>query len=379
MAEDSRIAVVGVSTRTFCGVHDHATLLAGALEHDGLHCSEHWLQSSASSLAAAHAEFRSFADALRRGLERERPDAILLHYSVFAFSHRGVPLFVAPVLAPLRHARVPVIAIMHELAFPWGEGGAQGIVWAASQRAALIAVVRASQAVVVTADFRAQWLGSRRWLPARPLAVAPVFSNLPAPTAEPPNTRATPLLGVFGYAIDRSSVRLVLDAVRQLSDSGVQLQLRLLGSPGPDSDAAEMWRATARELGVGEALSFSGTLSPQELSNALASSDILLYADPTGPASRKGTLAGSLASGRPLVALEGRRSWSLLLDADAAMVVPRSAGSLADALRRLIADPAEREALGDRARRFAADTMSVASTAEIVERFIAQPPSAAAR
>jgi glycosyltransferase involved in cell wall biosynthesis len=373
------VAVVGVSTRPFCGVHHHATLLAGALEHDGVACSEHWLRSSAGSLRGAQAEFRSLAAELGREVDPERADAILLHYSVFAFSHRGVPLFVAPTMAALRRTRVPVIAIMHELAFPWGQAGAKGVVWAASQRAALIAVVHASQAVIVTADFRADWLRTRRWLPSRPVAVAPVFSNLPAPTIGPPAGRTTPVLGVFGYAIDRASVALVLDALGRLLRSGVQLQLQLLGSPGPASAAGEMWSAMAHSMGVGEALSFSGTLPAQEISDALASSDILLYADPTGPASRKGTLPGSLASGRPLVALEGRRSWSLLLDADAARVVPRTAAALADALAVLIADPASRAALGERGRSFAEDTMGVARTAEIVGRFLAQAPRAAAR
>lgn len=374
MAESARIAVVGVSPRPICGVRDHATLLAGALEHEGVSCTAHWLQSSERSLAGSRAEMRAWIEGLAHAIEADRPDAILLHYSVFAHSYRGIPLFVPPMIAALRRTGVSVITIMHELAFPLWQGGLKGAVWAATQRAVLIDVVRASSAILVTIDFRAQWLLSRPWLPKRPVAVAPVFSNLPAPTVGPPGDRTVPVVGLFGYALDATTVALVLDAVRQLSDRGVAVQLRLLGSPGRDSAAGETWTQMAHARGVSDSLSFSGTLSAQELSDALGESDMLLYVDPMGPASRKGTLAGSLASARPLIALEGRRRWQQLLDADAARVIPRTSTALADAAQALLADGDAREALGRRGGRFAEDVMGVARTAEQVIGFLDELP-----
>jgi hypothetical protein len=366
VAEKARIAVVGVSPRPICGVRDHATLLAGALEREHVSCTWHWLQSSERSLAGSRSEMRAWIEGLAGDLEAGRPDAILLHYSVFAHSYRGIPLFVPPMVAALRRTGIPVITVMHELAFPLWRGGLKGAVWAATQRAVLIDVVRASAAILVTIDFRAQWLLTRPWLPKRPVAVAPVFSNLPQPTVGPPGDRAVPLLGLFGYALDTATVALVLDAVRELSDRGVDMRLRLLGSPGRDSAAGEMWAAMAHSRAISDSLSFSGTLSAQELSDALAESDILLYVDPMGPASRKGTLAGSLASARPLIALEGRRRWQQLIDEDAARVIPRTSTALAEAIRSLLADGEAREALGRRGGRFAVDTIGVARTAEKV-------------
>jgi len=238
--------------------------------------------------------------------------------------------------------------------------------WAATQRAALVEVMRTSSAVIVTADFRAEWLSSRPWLPSRPIAVAPVFSNLPPSAAEPPPDRVVPVLGLFGYTLDPPTVSLVIDAVCRLKQRGVRLQLMLLGAPGSSSSVARIWTEAAASRGVAQALSFSGTLSAQELSDALAGADILLYADRSGPASRKGTLAASLASGRPVIALEGRRGWQQLLDSDAALVVGRTPDALVGAVEALLVDRSARDALGARGGAFAEQAIGVARTAEVV-------------
>jgi glycosyltransferase involved in cell wall biosynthesis len=361
-----RLAVVGTSNRPVCGVRDHALLLAEALELDNASCSLHWLTSGEQSLWAARSRVRAWTGELAAQLQRDRPEAVLWHYSTFAYSHRGVPVFVHPTIAALRRSRVPVISIMHELVYPWRRGGLRGGAWAVTQRAVLVEVMRASAAVLVTADFRAEWLASRRWLPRRPLAVAPVFSNLPRSEAAPPADRATPVVGLFGYSLDPATIALVADALRALWDRGVQSRLTLLGAPGPRSGVAAAWLRVAQSRGVGSALSFSGVLPDQELADALAACDVLLYADMMGPASRKGTLAASLASGRPVVALEGRRRWAELLESSAARVVARTSGDLTEALQALLLDERSREALGARGRAFAEHTMGVSRTAEVV-------------
>ncbi len=412
-------AAVGISTRPVCGVRDHAEVLAEALERQQVACSLHWLARGeshlahsdgssvrandfpgrgddspargdgslargAGALAQAHAEVGAWTRRLADELEHERPDAVLWHYSVFAYAYRGLPLFVPPTLAVLRRAGVPVVTVMHEPAYPWLQGGLRGCAWAATHRAVLAPVVRASAAVLVTADFRAQWLTSRPWLPRRPVAVAPVFSNLPAPTpsaqppanratpADPSANRATPTVGLFGYAFEQSSIALVLDALRLLRDRGCAVRLTLLGAPGPSSAAGRAWSAAAESRGVASQLSLSGVLSAQALSDALAACEILLYADPTGPASRKGTLAASLGSGRPVVALEGRRRWPELLGSGAAHVAPRSRRALAESIETLLGDEDTREALGARGRAFAGHTMSSAHAAEVVRGLLGE-------
>ncbi len=151
-------------------------------------------------------------------------------------------------------------------------------------------------------------------------------------------------VGLFGYSYQGAAVALVLDAIAGLRDRGLDVALLLLGAPGRGSSVAEMWLQAARARDVAHALCFSGTLGAQELSNALAGCEILLFADASGPSSRKGTLAASLASGRPVIAIDGPRRWSELIDADAAHVVAPTAHALAEAIHALLADEDLREA-----------------------------------
>ena len=368
----ARVAVVGMSVSSTCGVRAHADLLADALGREQVTCSRHWLSREQGSLRAGRAEVRAWTRALAAELQEARPDAVLWHYSVFAYSYRGLPVFVGPTLSALRGAGVPVVALMHELAYPWRLGGWRGDVWALAQRARLIDVVGACAAVVVTTDFRAEWLASRRWLARRPLGVAPVFSNLPPPISRTRPDRDSPVLGLFGYSYDERAIALVLDAARLLRERGVHFQLALLGAPGRASALAESWLRLAGARGLSGALAFAGPLPAQELSDELASCDVVLFADAAGPSSRKGTLAGSLASGRPLIATDGPRRWSALVRADAARVVEPSASALADAVAALLADDGAREALGARGRAFAEQSMGVARSAQVVRELLGE-------
>jgi glycosyltransferase involved in cell wall biosynthesis len=373
------LAVVGMSLNAHCGVRDHAMLLAGELEREGVACSVHWLRREQRALAASRAEIAGWTRRLAGELARERPRAILLHYSVFSYSHRGVPVFVRTTLAPLRGAGVPLLGFMHELAYPLGHGGLRGRVWATTQRAALREVIGASAAAIVTADFRASWLASRWWLARRPVLVAPVFSNIPAPRAQPvAGVREPAVIGLFGYSYESAELTLVLDALRELRAGGRDARLELLGAPGACSPAGRAWSAAAGERAVADRVSFTGALPAQELADALAACDVLMCADATGPSSRKGTLAASLASGVPVVAIDGPLTWRALLGHDAAAVVEPSSRALAGAFESLLADAGARRALGGRGRAFAEQEMSLAASARVVrtllERALSERP-----
>jgi glycosyltransferase involved in cell wall biosynthesis len=360
-----RVAAVGVSTGEICGVRDYAALLAEALDREGVSCSLHWLQRIGGSMLVGRSEIRAWARSLARELEEIAADAVLLHYSVFTYSYQGIPLFVGPVFAAARQAQLPVITVLHEFVFPWTHAGLTGKVWAMSQRLRLIGVMNASAAAVVTTSQRAAWLQSRPWLAKRRVAVAPVFSNLPPASPASCPDREGDLLGLFGYSFDATTVSLILDSLRLLDERGLPVRLLLLGAPGASSGSGLRWIEHARERGVGEALTFSGTLAAQELADRLAACEILLFVDPAGPTSRKTTLAASLASGRPVLALDGPQRWLELIESEAAHVVTPSAEALADALRTLLADARLRESLGARGHEFA-QRMGLQHSARIV-------------
>jgi len=372
-----KAAVVGVSTSRTCGVRDHATLQAETLGGENVSCAMHWLLRTDAPIGVARSEMRAWTRGLAAELERQQPDAVLLHYSVFSYSYRGFPIFVRPTLSALASLGVPLVTVLHEYAYPWGRDGVRGAAWALTQRALLFEVMRASTAAVVTVAFRAEWLQSRRWLPERRTVVAPVFSNLPRAHAGSRANGGVPTVGLFGYSYAPGAISLVIDGVRLLEERGVGAQLLLLGAPGPSSPVAAAWLQAARARGLAHPPSFSGMLAAQALSDALASCDVLVFADPAGPMSRKTTLAASLASGSPVVALDGPRHWPELTQSDAARVVVPTASSLADALAGLLEDERLREELGARGAAFAERTMSVGRSAEVVARVLRDAVGAA--
>lgn len=373
MAEDRlRALVVGMSSTEICGVRDHATLLGEGLRAEGVECSMTWLARRASSLGGSRAEVAGWAQGLEHELSRVRPDFVLLHYSVFAFAHRGIPLFVHPLTRALRRSGVPVLTIVHEAVYPWTVGGLRGKLWALTQRMLLVEVMRVSSAVLVTADFRVRWLASRPWLPRRPLALAPVFSNLPVPREEARPEPGSATVGLFGYSYEGAAVSLVLDALARIKERFDRAQLLLLGAPGRSSPVAEEWERAARERGLEQAVSFTGTLSAQELADALSSCAVLLFVNSGGPSSRKGTLAGSLSSGAPVVALDGPRRWSEIRDREVLRLVGNDPTELAGAVAELLLDRELRDALGARGRDFAERQMGVARTARAIMELAGQ-------
>jgi glycosyltransferase involved in cell wall biosynthesis len=378
----ARLAVVGVSLSSICGVRDHAERLADALHEQGISCSVHWLsRDPASSPRAAWSQMRAFARALNLDLRADPPDAVLLHYSAFAYAYRGVPLFARPLLLAISGTGAPVVVLLHELAYPWRRRGWRGAAWALTQRAALVDVMRVSTAVVLTADFQAEWVASRRWLPRRRAAIAPVFSNLPPARTgaladggprSSSEERSAATIGLFGYASEGVEASMTLDALRLLEDRGCHARLRLLGAPGARSSSGEAWLDGARKRQLEDGLSFSGVLSAQELANQLAACDVLLFVESDGPTTRKTTLAASLASGRPVIAIDGRRTWSELTRAGVAQIVQPSAHALADAIQTVLADANLSETLGARGRAFAEQRMSATSAAGTLIRLLGE-------
>ena len=139
----------------------------------------------------------------------------------------------------------------------------------------------------------------------------------------------------------------MLDAFAQLlaqrPDAG--LRLELLGG-GPDEAAL---RRQAAHLGLGDAVRFTGRVGDAAMVAAIQAARVSVTV-PTSDATSV-SLLESLACGLPVVAtdLPANRAW-----VDAAQRVPvRDAPALAEALVRLVDDPALRQALGQRNRALA--------------------------
>lgn len=362
-----RLLIIGSSEGPICGVRDFAHRLSSRLEGRGWSVTSVWNNRVPGlSLSESSSQLKDWTTKIRRTRDSLHPDATLVHYSVFAFSFRGVPLCAA--LGHWRRptSKLPVVTFLHEYAYPWRRRGWRGATWAITQRLALWFVVARSSALLVTTTQRATWISSRRWLPRRPVDVSPVFSNLPSARARYSPTPEGGRVGVFGYGSEAVALHLLLDAFTALRVRAPRARLWLLGAPGPESPTGRRVLTLARERGLGEAVDFTGVLRAEELSDALVACDVLLFADDDGPSSRKTTLAASLASGRPVVAIDGPQTWGELIAHNAVAVVPRQPVVLAEAIERLLADRVAADALGARGRAFAEGHMSVDRAADVV-------------
>jgi glycosyltransferase involved in cell wall biosynthesis len=130
----------------------------------------------------------------------------------------------------------------------------------------------------------------------------------------------------------------------------------------------------ARELhsanpGLEGRLQAAGDLSATEVSLALQKVDLLVQPYPDGASTRRTTLMAGLAHGLPIVTNTGALSEPLWMETDCVRTAPAGdvMGMLA-ACERLLASPAERQALGAAARRIYNERFSVERT---VERLLA--------
>src|SRR5512146_2090225 len=208
-----RIVQFGISTTPICGVRDNARVLETAFAEIGIAAPSVWcalagIRPNAARRRAVH----QWLALVRSETERTRTDALLLHYSAFAFGPRGLPLFAPWVARQLASMGVPVVGLFHELAYPYRQRGWRGAVQATTQRMALVPVVRRCAAAVVTTEQRCEWLRTQWWLPRRPVEFVPVPSNLP-PANEEVVDRGQLVIGIIGFASPGAAVALVAEAV----------------------------------------------------------------------------------------------------------------------------------------------------------------------
>ncbi len=364
------VIVVGLVPSGPSGVKDYGHALARELGRRGLNVGELWFQNDGVKLDSS---IRSSVRLLARAFSIPRCSVVLWQYSPFAYAVRGVPLPGIFLGIVLRARHIPVVTVLHELAYPWGRRGLAGRLFSLTQHAALLPVLAGSSAVVVTTDQRARMLRKWRWPPARPpVHVVPVFSTMMIGGA-PNQSEAednSPRLGIIGYASDGVQAELFFDAMRHLK-SLAGLRVILLGGPGPLAEGGKRWVQLARTAGMEDLIEFTGVIPLAALSVQVSSCAVITLLDEEGPSSRRTMLAAALALGRPTVSTDGRNRWVDAIEKGAIAVVPPDADLLGKALRRLFEDPDERSAMSARAYEYYAREMSIEKAGESIAAVIA--------
>lgn len=368
----ARILVLGASFRGICGVREYAQVLETAFCRRGaLVTTQWWERDPDQGLLGAVREMQEWAAEVDRAIREEKPDWVICHYSVFAYSHRGLPALIPLLTRRLSRASPRIVVVLHELAYAFGRRGWRGTVLAAAQRIALIPLVRCCDCAVVTTDQRVRWLRSRRWLPRRPVAFVPVCSTQRSAAPAPSSSSSAPTIGVFGYGAEGFVPAPVVEAVARLRARGLDPHLVLVGAPAETSRQAAVWRSAAGAAGCADTLRFTGPLEPSEVGAALQALDVLVFPDGGGPAARKTTLAAALACGKPVVALDGPYRWESLVRERAVVVSSPDGESLARDLEMLLVNDDLRRLQGKRAKAFYRREMDAEVVADRILSFLA--------
>lgn len=233
------------------------------------------------------------------------------------------------------------------------------------RRSELAALALADQ-VVCTSRLTAQTLMREFGVTAKRLLVAE-----PGVTVYPPSIPLGPdLLLAVGSVIPRKGYDVLIAALAQVADR--PWICRIVGGIRDQAHAKALRRQIA-QVGLQTRIILEGEQAEAELYSLYGQATLFVHA-----AHYEGfgmALADAVASGLPTVAASGGAVGQVLSPDCAALVPPGDVGAMAEAIARLLDDPAARAALSGRAKaaasRFVSWSDSAAAVADFVRKGIA--------
>jgi glycosyltransferase involved in cell wall biosynthesis len=256
----------------------------------------------------------------------------------------GLAFGALPEAGALR-CRTPLIALVHQpLALDPGLDATQADAFRETERAALAAAAR----VVVTSEETARIVTADYDVPcARISVVRP--GNDPVPPAPGSNDGVVRLLSV-GSVVPVKGYDLLIAAVATLAD--LPWRLTIAGDRTRNPAAAAQLDADIEAHGLGDRIAVLGAVPPARVNELFLASDIFVLAsrfEGYGMA-----LAEAIAHGIPVVSTRTGAIPQTVPAGTGLLVPPDDAAALAQALRRLIGDSAQRRRLAANARAAAA-------------------------
>lgn len=172
--------------------------------------------------------------------------------------------------------------------------------------------------------------------------------GLPEPAAHPPR------ILFLGQINPRKGLDVLLRAAVRLHRRGVAFRLRVMGFPRMDMEP--MFRLV-RESGISDQVDFDLGWWP-EIDIARSVHDAHVVALPYRIVSQSAVATVAFTLGRPVVGTDAGGMPELLRAADGGIIVPsEDDAALAEALERVLLDPALRARLGANAARYAAEEL----------------------
>jgi glycosyltransferase involved in cell wall biosynthesis len=252
----------------------------------------------------------------------------------------GLALGALPQATTLR-SRMPLIALVHQpLAFDPALSATNADVLRMSERAALAAAAR----VVVTSEATARIVTREYGVPARRITVVRPGNDV-APRAPGNDNGVVQLLSV-GSVIPVKGYDILIAAVATLAD--LPWRLTIAGDLTRDPAAAAQLNADIAACGLAHKIDVLGAVPHEHMSELYVASDVFVLAsrfEGYGMA-----LTEAIAHGLPVVSTLAGAIPDTVPEGTGLLVPPEDAAALAQALRRLSSDKAERRALASNAR-----------------------------
>jgi glycosyltransferase involved in cell wall biosynthesis len=292
--------------------------------------------------------------ALRRAVSRHRPDVVFAHHTLTS----------GYLAARLREEGGPPFVVtdhdFDEIAdcgrFP---GRRAAFARVAGRASALVSVSRRMEADV------------RRIFPGAPAVT--VWNGVDAPPPETLAGRRTPGAGggpvVFscGLFAERKGFPLLVRAFARAARGNPGARLRIAG----DGDGRSSIEAAIREAGAGDRVTLLGLLPHGEVLREMADCD--LFALPSWDEPFATVFLEAMSCGRPIIwGSDGGISDVARDGVHGLAVAPRDEPAAAEALARLLADPAARERMGAAARDLHREKLTWQANARAMEELFAR-------
>jgi glycosyltransferase involved in cell wall biosynthesis len=273
---------------------------------------------------------------------RVAPSWVLLQYNPFRYGRAGIaPGLVCDLVRLRRRSGAPLAVMVHEAWIDMRDARSSLIgLW---QRAQLRALLPCADLVMTSTEALARQIGKAALHVPVASNITPVATSGAAARAKL-NLDRRLIVALFGRAHESRAPDYAEAAIAALADSHAPRALTILNL-GADAPPVR--------IPPGVELSTPGALPAGELSLRLWASDIVLLPLTDGVSTRRGTLMAALAHGRPVLALHGHNTDSVLARArDALALTPvGDPSAYARAAVSLTADRARLREIGDAGRR----------------------------
>lgn len=272
--------------------------------------------------------------------------------------HRGKEHWLAAIANRLAGARRPLVRTRHIV---------QGVRAHAANR--WLYRHATSLVIAVTDAIRGQYIAAGLVEPQRVVVLqGGADAELYQPRPPDPTVRqvvggtaGVPLVGMVGGLRVMKGHGVVVEAAARLAARGIRPRFTFVGHGSMERVIAE----TITRAGLDSQFTLAGWMS--DLPAVMAAFDVALYV-PLESEGMSRVVFEYLAAGRPLIASRVGVVPEVLVDGrHAALVAAGDAGTLAEALERLLADPPLRARLGERARSLILERYSGARVAAALE------------